>query len=533
MWIRRSLAVLALFGVVACSIKLLLSSSYGQGDRTLTHEQAVDLSAELLVPPEKQWKTLTISSTRSVKSDLIIPANVCLKFENGGMCEIDNGAILSINGPLEAPLAQIFRGNGKVTFGSGRVGRVYPQWWGAQTDDGMDDTAAIQAAIDSLSSTVPWVKQPLAPNGGIIFFPGGRYDLTSRLKIYDGTTLEGTPNRTELCAARGISAIIQRSDLTPPPAGIHYNIATRINGVRIANLLLRSEAAAALPADLPPDDPEALFRVLRFEDDAPEVGLDLTNVSYSQIDNVTVTHCETGIRMGELSTYNTLTNPAIAYCETGVEVNLGTMDNNIFGGRLSAVGTGIKVNNTGHLNIYGMTFDAFKATGLEVKTGGSVNLHYPWFDSVPPSTPVKIAPQAYSCSIVKPRFAGTTPRIIDNQSDSTLILDATSEGNLVSDLLRTKSLQTSGISQTTVKAQNLRGSVAISGAESSAAIAFAAPEPDENYFVTATSVSATGNPLAGARNVYVTGKSSNGFEVCVQEAPGEGSAVQVDWILVR
>jgi hypothetical protein len=112
-------------------------------------------------------------------------------------------------------------------------------------------------------------------------------------------------------------------------------------------------------------------------------------------------------------------------------------------------------------------------------------------------------------------------------------LDATSEGNLVSDLLRTKSLQTSGISQTTVKAKNLRGSVAISGAESSAAIAFAAPEPDENYFVTATSVSATGNPSAGARIVYVTGKSSNGFEVCVHEAPGEGSAVQVDWILVR
>ncbi len=51
---------------------------------------------------------------------------------------------------------------------------VYPQWWGAQGNGAADDTAAIQAAIDSLPYT-----------GGVIFFPNGTYRLTAPLVIAD------------------------------------------------------------------------------------------------------------------------------------------------------------------------------------------------------------------------------------------------------------------------------------------------------------------------------------------------------------
>jgi len=42
-----------------------------------------------------------------------------------------------------------------------------------------------------------------------------------------------------------------------------------------------------------------------------------------------------------------------------------------------------------------------------------------------------------------------------------------------------------------------------------------------------------GQPATGARRVAVTGKSATGFTVILEEAPGRGHAVGVDWILVR
>ena len=316
----KTLVALALTGVMVCSVKLMMTSVYGQGGRTLAPEQAVDLSAEVVAAPATGWKTLTVSSPRSVKSDLTIPANVCLKFEDGGMCDVQEGVTLTINGPLEAPQAQIFRGNGKVIFGPGRVERVYPQWWGAQTDDDVDDTAAIQAAIDSRSAS------------GTVFLPSGKYDLSSRITLCSGLILEGSPAGARLNALKPLPAMVQRPDLTPPPKGIHFNTDTRIDGVRITNLSLIGNGSA--------------------------IGLDLTNVNYTWIENVQVMGCKTGIMFAQLGMYETLINPVVNYCDTGMEFNVGSMDSNIFGGRLSACKTAILINNTGHLNIYGITFDA-------------------------------------------------------------------------------------------------------------------------------------------------------------------------------
>jgi hypothetical protein len=464
-----------------------------------------------------------------VKADLTIPARICVKFENGGMCEVHEGATLTINGSIDAPIAKIFRGAGTVKFGPGRVERVYPQWWGAESDDDVDDTSAIQAAIDSLAPSGPWTSGDLPPNGGVIFFPSGRYDVSSTLKIYDGTTLEGTPNRSELRATKAVPAIIQRSDTSPPPTGIHFNNATRVIAARIAHLLLNGQGGADKPVDT--IDIEGTLKPL-FVGSA--VGLDLTNVAYTTIDHVTIIHCKTGVLMGQLCVYNNLINTAAAHCETGIESNIGTMNNNIFGGRITAAITGILINNTGQLNIYGITFDAYKKVAIDIRTGDWVNLENPWFDSVAPAIAVKIAPQVSSCSIVNPRFASTTPQVIDNQSGSTLILGAWSdEETLRSDLLQTKSLRTSGISQTNVKARNLRGSVTISDEDSSGFVTFPAPEPDNSYFVTATCVSAHGNPPADARHIFLKTKAETGFEIGLDSAPGGGNSVTVDWILMR
>ena len=167
------------------------------------------------------------------------------------------------------------------------------------------------------------------------------------------------------------------------------------------------------------------------------------------------------------------------------------------------------------LNIYGMTFDANKATGVDIRGGGNVNLHCPYFDTVPPAVAVKIAPGVSSCIVTNPYFSGPTPRIIDNRSKSSLVLNV------------------SGMSANNIKAGNLRGQVTISDTNKEGIVRFPVKETDEKYFVTATVVSVEGGAASGARNVYVAEKSPVGFKVRLAEAPGAKNVVKVDWIMVR
>lgn len=62
---------------------------------------------------------------------------------------------LTINGPLEAGLYQIFSctGTGKVVFGNGAAKSLHPEWWGAKSDNFTNSatafTACLVSAIDS------------------------------------------------------------------------------------------------------------------------------------------------------------------------------------------------------------------------------------------------------------------------------------------------------------------------------------------------------------------------------------------------
>ena len=443
--------------------------------------------------------TLPIESRETLESDLSIPPNVVLKFVGNGFCEIGKGATLTIAGPVEAHAMRIFGGSGKVVFTGGLVERSYPQWWGAVADDAGDDTAAIQAAIDS------------RPVSGVVFFPSGRYRISSRLKVRSGIVLAGALAKSKIHASKALPAMLQRPDLTPPPDGIHYNETTRINNVRITDLDFNGEGST--------------------------IGLDLTNINYVWMQNVSVSNCKTGIMLAELGMYDVFINLAIARCDTGIEFNVGSMNNNIFGGIISVCKTGILINTTGQLNIYGIAFDLFTETGLDFRNGNHVNLHYPWFDSVEPAIPVKIGPRVTGCTVVNPRFSGPTPKVIEDGTDGKgAVIINTNEAvksTLSAELLEARGLFTAGLSATDTIARNLRGSVSIAGGSKMVEVIFATPEPDANYFVTATAVSAEGNPSAAARNVHIAEKSPEGFTIGAQEPPGEGGSVKIDWILVR
>lgn len=117
--------------------------------------------------------TLLVPKVQTLTANLTIPSTLTLKILKGGSIVKASTYTLTINGPFEAGLYQVFSGFSPrdVTFGS--VKEVYPQWWGATGDGVTDDSTTIQDAITS----IPAGYSP----GGIIYTPPGIYLCTARL----------------------------------------------------------------------------------------------------------------------------------------------------------------------------------------------------------------------------------------------------------------------------------------------------------------------------------------------------------------
>ena len=128
-------------------------------------------------------KTLLVSTgTWQISNSIVIPPNVTLKFEPGAVLDIAQNKTIDVNGFIEAGKYQIFSGSGTVHV-RGYVDALYPQWWGAKGDGVTDDTAAVQACINSSVSS----NGVFSVYGGDMFFkhtikfPSGVYRVTSEL----------------------------------------------------------------------------------------------------------------------------------------------------------------------------------------------------------------------------------------------------------------------------------------------------------------------------------------------------------------
>ena len=84
----------------------------------------------------------------------------------GGGYNISAGIVLTVNGSFDAPRTQIFFGTGTVAFA--RLATVYPEWWGAIPDGATACGPAINAAIQSVLSSVTL-------GVGTVWFSPGRY----------------------------------------------------------------------------------------------------------------------------------------------------------------------------------------------------------------------------------------------------------------------------------------------------------------------------------------------------------------------
>lgn len=152
-------------------------------------------SGTIVVPPSAG--TLAVTGTPT------IPAGVKLKVEDGAILSVATS--LTIAGPLDAGLYQIFSGAGTVSFTSpGNNAESRPEWWGGKADGssgypitGTDNLAAFNSALAALPvygglpTQGPYTLVSGAParTGRILLSPG-RYVVSNTLVLSPFTSYE-------------------------------------------------------------------------------------------------------------------------------------------------------------------------------------------------------------------------------------------------------------------------------------------------------------------------------------------------------
>jgi len=136
----------------------------------------------LIAPGTWPITSNTVTGTTPLAGDYSAYTNVTWKVVPGAILQIATGITLTISGPFEAGLYQVFQcdGTGKVVFGNGSVKEVYPEWWATNTDPvNTDMTVAIQSAINTLKPSVLSASQ---------------YKVTDTLYFSDTCSLKGQNN---------------------------------------------------------------------------------------------------------------------------------------------------------------------------------------------------------------------------------------------------------------------------------------------------------------------------------------------------
>lgn len=275
------------------------------------------------------------AGTYRISTNFTSPNTSTLWFANGAKLSIDIGKTVSINGPIEAGLYQIFAGSGTVV-GKLKVDEVYPQWWGAKGDGAHDDSAAINAAI-TCSQTAG------AYNGSIVLFPPGHYVISETIVVPHGTeskrvTLSGY-NATLRAATSGMDVIQVASQGSPSS---FMNIGeTRIFGFRIECSGIANRAIViGRNGSTYPYGVDGVFKSLIRDVDIRDfltVGIEIADSRLWSIDDCTISTTIPGANCVYLNSTNDINMADHWFSKTQMSVTGGNTANVCVKMRVSAI----------------------------------------------------------------------------------------------------------------------------------------------------------------------------------------------------
>ena len=137
-----------------------VKASGAKGDGSTDDKQAIQDAIQAASASQGKRLVFTPGQYKLGRVQLQFPADVTVVFQQGAtlLCTVQTQ--LSFDGVVKAGNYQIFKDIVSLKMRSTVAGN--PMWFGAKGDGSVDDTAAIQAAIDAL------------PNGGgTVALPGG------------------------------------------------------------------------------------------------------------------------------------------------------------------------------------------------------------------------------------------------------------------------------------------------------------------------------------------------------------------------
>lgn len=278
----------------------------------------------------------------------------------------------------------VYSGTGVFTqAGTGAVARtaqskmrevVSVKDFGAIGDGVTDDTAAIQAAINSLGTT-----------GGTVYLPPGQYKVTSTL----------TRGNNILIAGAGVSSSLVSTHAGSVIQGTNYTT-TRSYSCGGRDFAIYGPGKAI----------------------AGSIALDLRGASLAIFSNVDIRNIETAVRQGGgySSYYNEFHGCNLSGVTTGYLNDTFGNENKVFGGRVNDCTTGTSDSDCSG-NLYeGVALEVF-TTGHQTTGAAATNIRYiaSRLENTPTSgTGFSINANAQDVSIIAPQFAGLTTDISDS-----------------------------------------------------------------------------------------------------------------------
>jgi len=313
--------------------------------------------------------TIIVVDEITVDEDITIPENVHVGVLKSGLFNISSGKTLTINGPFEAGLYQVFSGDGTITFSNSSVNEIQAIWY---------------KTGGSGTSSDPYIGnfQNALDTGRNVTFGEGYYKFISTGYQYPYQTVRGQGKEKTYIVSEDTSLAwafadengsFDRTSMNASLYSYLYDItiiaAADASGLQFAGSQYGGFDRIKITKDI---DPGAGSRV---GNGIIITGLDKVSTPrgcyYNLLGSVEITYFSLGIYFGNRTHSNEpLTNPKVTYCDEGIIVGDGT-----------DLGDTNKAQPA-HIIIVNPNLEVINGDGIQFKSANRAELHGGYFDTI-------------------------------------------------------------------------------------------------------------------------------------------------------